>query len=164
MSFRCHKSTGGLNANSNAGISSSKNSDISMAGLLISNAEFGMNVPSPHNTNENSSDTNDSGNTISKQYEIADGSSQGQVVNDEIDGMGMDDYPYATMDGGGRSLRRRTSRPDFKNFLEDFDPGKSEREIRKRKKKEKANPGIKHMGLPNIVIGSSISYYRILHP
>ena len=41
----------------------------------------------------------------------------------------------ATMDGGGRSLRRRTSKPDFKNFLEDFDPGNSEREIRKRKKK-----------------------------
>ena len=43
---------------------------------------------------------------------------------------------YSTTDGGGRSLRRRTSRPDFKNFLENFDPGNSEREIRKRKKKQ----------------------------
>ena len=42
---------------------------------------------------------------------------------------------YVTTDGGGRSLRRRTSKPDFKNFLENFDPGNSEREIRKRKKK-----------------------------
>ena len=46
---------------------------------------------------------------------------------------------YATTDGGGRSLRRRTSRPDFKNFLENFDPGNSEREIRKRKKKQAHN-------------------------
>ena len=43
---------------------------------------------------------------------------------------------YSTTDGGGRSLRRRTSKPDFKNFLENFDPGNSEREIRKRKKKQ----------------------------
>ena len=42
---------------------------------------------------------------------------------------------YVTTDGGGRSLRRRTNKPDFKNFLENFDPGNSEREIRKRKKK-----------------------------
>ena len=46
---------------------------------------------------------------------------------------------YSTTDGGGRSLRRRTSRPDFKNFLENFDPGNSEREIRKRKKKQANN-------------------------
>ena len=46
---------------------------------------------------------------------------------------------YSTTDGGGRSLRRRTSKPDFKNFLENFDPGNSEREIRKRKKKQANN-------------------------
>ena len=46
---------------------------------------------------------------------------------------------YSSTDGGGRSLRRRTSKPDFKNFLENFDPGNSEREIRKRKKKQAHN-------------------------
>ena len=120
MTNRARKSTGGI-VGSYDNIMD-RSSDLSAAGIKLN--EFGDASRSPQTQYENSSDTNDG--PISQ-------------LTEEIDMPFNTDDTYATMDGGGRSLRRRTSKPDFKNFLEDFDPGNSDREMRKRKKKLASN-------------------------
>ena len=90
---------------------------------------------------------------------------QHNQLAEEADTIYAFDDGYATMDGGGRYLRRRTSKPDFKNFLEDFDPGNSEREIRKRRKKL-ANNGEKLRAILvyNWQIGLTVaSHYILFH-
>ena len=86
----------------------------------------------PMTPTDTSSDTGDADlfNRYSEHKE------QAQDMNNEGDMsvFNFEDSSVST-DGGGRSLRRRTSRPDFKNFLENFDPGNSNRELRKKKKK-----------------------------
>ena len=120
MSNRCRKSTGGVVRCFDNIIETSN--DLSVAGIKLN--EFRDVSQSPQTQYENSSDTNDG--PINQ-------------LTEEVDMPFNTDEAYATMDGGGRSLRRRTSKPDFKNFLEDFDPGNSEREVRKRKKKLAVN-------------------------
>ena len=120
MTNRARKSTGGVVGSYDSLVGTSN--DLSVAGIKLN--EFGDASRSPQTQYENSSDTNDG--PISQ-------------LTEEVDMPFNTDETYATMDGGGRSLRRRTSKPDFKNFLEDFDPGNSDREMRKRKKKLAGN-------------------------
>lgn len=86
----------------------------------------------PMTPTDTSSDTGDA--DLFNRY--SENKEQAQDMNNEGDMsvFNFEDSSVST-DGGGRSLRRRTSRPDFKNFLENFDPGNSNRELRKKKKK-----------------------------